>query len=362
MRHPRLLMCSTLIVACSGSVTDIPESIMHVAPPATEPIPSAPEGPSLRVDAGSTEPNDAGQEDAGFVAVDAGVGSAGPDAGVSSRCADAGPPRNGLKLWLQAGVGLTVENNRVTAWADQSGGAPATMGNPAQRPTLVANGLNGKPFVRFTGGREALQRSVPVDGLRELTIAVVNATPALWKDDPAEWCHRRDCNPNGPPGQRVVSETGCSGTYQKVLWWNGTADWTGVYLSPKQEEISFRFGTGAKTYSDNPCNIRHDPKVAWPRSSSIKTSFSFTVAIHKDITDRLYVHGEKVSETQSPGGMAVVKAQDRLDIGNGFGWVEGTNRGGDIAEVLVYTRALADAERSELERYVHCSLFPERIK
>ena len=274
-------------------------------------------------------------------------------------CTNARPPSAGLLLWLRAGVGVTLENGRVSAWADQGGGAPAAMANTDQRPTLVPNVLAGKPIVHFEGGRQALQRVVPINGLTQMTIAFVNATPSLWKDDPNEWCHHTGCDPKAGAGARVVSETGCSGTYQHVLWWDGIGDWTGVYLSPKQEEIGFRFGNGQKTYSPNPCNMAHDPSVAWPRPQSIAQSFSLTVAVHDGTTNRLYVHGQKVSETPTPGGAAIVKAGDRLDIGNGFGWVEGTNRGGDIGEVIVYDRALPDDERTTLEAYAHCSLFPE---
>ena len=293
-------------------------------------------------------------------AVDAGLaGHDAGDGGAASACNGAAPPRDGLVLWLRAGEGVTAEGGRVRAWADQSGGAPATAPTDDQRPTLIANALAGKPIVHFEGGRQALQRTTPIDGLRELTVAFVNATPVLWKDAQDEWCHHAGCDPKAGRGVRVVSETGCSGTYEHVLWWNGTADWTGVYLSPKQEEVAFRFGNGAKTYSNDPCSMVHDVQVAWPRPASVRESFSLTVAVHAQLENRLYVQGEEVLRLPVPGGAeAAVRAGDRLDIGNGFGWVEGTNHGGDVAEVLVYRRALPDAERRALESYVACTLFP----
>ena len=292
--------------------------------------------------------------DAGFAGDDAGDG--GP---ASATCDRAAPPRDGLVLWLRAGEGVTAEGGRVRAWEDQSGGAPAIAPTDDQRPTLVANALAGKPILHFEGGRQALQRTTPIDGLRELTVAFVNATPVLWKDGQDEWCHHDGCDPKAGRGVRVVSETGCSGTYEHVLWWNGTADWTGVYLSPKQEEVAFRFGNGAKTYSNDPCSMVHDVQVAWPRPASVRESFSLTVAVHDRLENRLYVQGREVLRLPVPGGAeATVRAGDRLDIGNGFGWVEGTNHGGDVAEVLVYRRALPDAERRALESYVACNLFP----
>ena len=314
------------------------------------PAPQAPAvdaAADLAPDAAATTSRDGGQPDAGRV-----------DASAASSCANADPPRSGLLFWLRAGVGVVEENGRVASWADQAGGAPAKMDNVDQRPTLVPGALAGKSILHFEGGRQALQRDVPINGLSGLTVAFVNATPTLWKDDPNEWCHHAGCDPQGPAGPRLISETVCSGTYEHVLWWNGNGDWTGVYLSPKREEIAFRFGNGAETYSPNPCDLVHDPWVAWPRPKSIDAAFSLTVAIHDATRNRIYVHGTKVSDTPIPGTDTTVKAGDRLDIGNGFGWVELTNHGGDVAEVLVYGRALPDAERAQLETYVHCNLFP----
>ena len=319
---------------------------------------------------GGTTPKpvvDVGQPiDAKVASVDAGAkgqGDASPVVLMPAACASASPPKMGLALWLRAGVGLTIDNGRVSAWADQSGGTPAVQSDAARRPLVMAAvlGQGSKPMLRFEGGRAALQRDVRIDGLTEMTVAFVNATPMLWKPG-NEWCQKQGCDAKKPQGPRVVQETGCSGTYQHVLWWQGTGDWTGVYLSPKQEEVSFRFGNGSKTYWPEPCSLPNDPWVAWHRPKSIGTAATYTVAVHAGLLNRLYVFGEKVSETPVPGGKdPAVHAIDRLDIGNGFGFAEGTNKGGDVGEVLVYRRALGDAELKELDRYVLCNLFPERL-
>ncbi len=340
-----------VMAACYGPAspaTPEAETDAGAALPAPESPPASP------VDSGPAQAN---VEDASVAPRDAGT------APPTTTCATATPPRDGLALWLRAGVGVTLEGDRVTSWADQSGGPPALPPSAGQRPTRVVGALAGKAILHFEGGREALQRTTPIDGLHGLTIAFVNATPTLWKDDQNEWCHHAACDPKAGAGARVVSETGCSGTYEHVLWWNGQADWTGVYLSPKQEEVAFRFGNGTKTYSENPCSVPHDVQVAFPRASSLHTAFSLTVAIHDELENRIYVQGEEALRIPSPGGKeGAVHAGDRLDIGNGFGWVEGTNHGGDVAEVLVYKRALADAERHALEAYVGCNLFPSDTK
>ncbi|MEI6122896.1 MAG: PKD domain-containing protein [Bacteroidota bacterium] len=58
----------------------------------------------------------------------------------------------GLSLWLKADEGITLNSGHVSVWADQSGnGNTATQSTLANQPLYVANGLNGKPLLRFDG-------------------------------------------------------------------------------------------------------------------------------------------------------------------------------------------------------------------
>jgi hypothetical protein len=57
-----------------------------------------------------------------------------------------------LLLWLRADRGVSVQAGRVAAWADQSGNAMDAMAtDPVVRPTLVVDGLGGKSVVQFDG-------------------------------------------------------------------------------------------------------------------------------------------------------------------------------------------------------------------
>lgn len=58
-----------------------------------------------------------------------------------------------LIYWVKADEDVTTDAlQRVTQWDDQSSSAAhASQADPAKFPTLVANGLNGKPVVRFDG-------------------------------------------------------------------------------------------------------------------------------------------------------------------------------------------------------------------
>lgn len=69
-------------------------------------------------------------------------------------------PAPGYDLWLRADVGVTVNIDKVSAWANQSGyGKHATMSTPSRQPALVLNALNGLPVIRF-GGAQSLNLTI----------------------------------------------------------------------------------------------------------------------------------------------------------------------------------------------------------
>lgn len=61
-------------------------------------------------------------------------------------------PALGLELWFDAQHGITQADGGVSLWKDRSPFArDANQGTASLRPTLVAQGLNGKPSVVFDG-------------------------------------------------------------------------------------------------------------------------------------------------------------------------------------------------------------------
>ncbi|NDD66425.1 hypothetical protein EBZ35_02070, partial [bacterium] len=57
-----------------------------------------------------------------------------------------------LALWLMADRGVTAKDSKVVTWVDWSGKQHHVYQNQGDRlPTLVENGLNGRPVVRFDG-------------------------------------------------------------------------------------------------------------------------------------------------------------------------------------------------------------------
>ncbi|HEY3416195.1 MAG TPA: Ig-like domain-containing protein, partial [Armatimonadota bacterium] len=63
---------------------------------------------------------------------------------------DPTPVTSNLTLWLKADTGITKDgNNKISAWADQSGqGHNVSQGNANYQPVYTENILNGRPVVR----------------------------------------------------------------------------------------------------------------------------------------------------------------------------------------------------------------------
>ena len=59
---------------------------------------------------------------------------------------------SGLRLWLDAGAGVTSSGGVVSQWNDQSGaGFNASQGTSSARPSLVSSVINSRPVVHFNG-------------------------------------------------------------------------------------------------------------------------------------------------------------------------------------------------------------------
>ncbi len=67
-------------------------------------------------------------------------------------------PLTSLAVWLKQDAGvMTNDATEIVSWSDQSGnGAHATSGLSGTRPTLVANQINGASVARFDGTNDAL--------------------------------------------------------------------------------------------------------------------------------------------------------------------------------------------------------------
>ena len=123
-----------------------------------------------------------------------------------------------------------------------------------------------------------------------------------------------------------------------ALFWNETASWGCVNVSPFQSQVKFRFGT---TQTGN--------LPAYSRPVSAGANFTLTTAMKNAGTDSMYING---ALALSQGGKLTALA-GISPVGNvGRGYNDNSYFGGKIAEVIVYTRALSDTERQQVEGYL----------
>jgi phage tail tube protein FII len=82
---------------------------------------------------------------------------------------------SGLRLFLRANAGVTADGNgKISAWSDQSAyGNHATQATAGNRPTLIANALNGMPAARFNGSSAFLDLPHFLSGLTSAELFVV---------------------------------------------------------------------------------------------------------------------------------------------------------------------------------------------
>ena len=228
-----------------------------------------------------------------------------------------------MALWLKADAGVTVTGTAVSTWADQSGHArDATQTTAAYQPMFVASNsaINNKPVVRFDGTDDRMTFPLSVQGLSGMTIILVTA---CLRD---QW--------NGPPGDYNTNAPA-------ICWHSGS--WFGVSVGPWQRKIPWRFGGGLMA-------------PEYIRPTSIGASFSRTTTIKNGTTASLYVNGEWVMDKTGEPATITDASQPTGYLAYFFAG-GGNCFNGDFAEVIVYTRALSNAERLAVDGYLNTKYF-----
>ena len=234
-----------------------------------------------------------------------------------------GPPVvSGLVLHLDADAidGLS-DNDPVAQWDDLSGeDNHATQGTSGYRPIYKTNILNGKPVVRFDGSDDRL--NFPNLGISSgnnpLTIIVIFTPHSLpevdnWQVSDALIAFRNQHNL-----MLVFADQGGSGV---------------------PEEISVR------------AELSQSGWTTLVRSDALENFNSYLIYVDFDTTNgwRLFQGGSlKQSNSNTE---TIVSGTDITAIGGVGG---GTNRfyEGDIAEILIYNRALTTQEKEDVEQYL----------
>ena len=233
-------------------------------------------------------------------------------------------PSLNLKVWLKAGD-WTASGGKVSEWTNRGEDTiHITQTQADQQPTIVANQINGLPTLRFDGTNDSLSFPLSVNGLTGMTIALVSLANA-------------------------DEDGGGSQAEHAAIFWDETTGWGTVYVSPFQTNVKARFGTTATT-----------TRMSYTREN-IQDKQTMTLAIKGGTNDSLYVNGEEVISLASQG--AIAGCQDTGYLGKGLKdtLLSDTYFSGEIAEVLIYSRALSASERLSLEAYLREKYFPPEV-
>jgi hypothetical protein len=219
---------------------------------------------------------------------------------------DVRPVSDGLVLDLRADRGLTLDGDgRVATWEDASGRSHhAHQAVPASRPVLIRDAVNAQPAIRFDGVGSFLHLTDQVLSSQRFTMFA------------------------------VASDDG-SGSHREILSnWNAAADnsVTSVFLGTT--------GPATVRFSDN---FSSAGDVRSPREHFLLT------AVSSDYDATVF---QNQSELSHKGTMLAARNLKAPYVIGRQGSLNGEYWNGDIAEILVYNRALSDDERKQVTRYL----------
>ncbi|HXJ56204.1 MAG TPA: LamG-like jellyroll fold domain-containing protein [Verrucomicrobiae bacterium] len=241
----------------------------------------------------------------------------GTSAAVSLTSGPAGPTdlpvTSNLQLWLRADGGVSLGNgDAVLEWADQSGNANnAAQADENLAPVLVNASINGKPALRFDGNDDYLE-APDSDSLS--IVGDITSLYVLRFDDFATF--------------RAV--------WAKTI--NNLPAPTDIYTLPGSGTVRIYRGDGTLAGIQS-----SDGAQPYPAGSYILAGFD-----QAGTTFSHYLNG------QANGSSIITVTPSDLDtplrIGTRADLV--TKFKGDMAELLIYDRALSTSERRAAERYL----------
>lgn len=222
-----------------------------------------------------------------------------------------------LELWLESDMGVyTLNGSNVAAWADQSGnGNHAVQATAVNQPAYVTNQLNSLPVIRFNRNNlHFLQTVSPIgiSGSQDRTIIIINK-PEITANI-LQWSFGF-----GDPNSNPTPYRFFGGMTLDTTW--TTAGFAG-------------FNYGANSHV-NAYNILC---YMFPQASTLCSNLL------------VYRNGTSLPVTTRTGTDGTINTLNTVfDIGRA-----GPSNlfGGDIAAILVYSKALSTQERQSVEQYL----------
>jgi len=208
------------------------------------------------------------------------------------------------RLWLDAATGVTTVSGKVNKWVCRASNSWLyfVQDTDASRPSLITNALNGLPIVRFNGSSHRLI-----------------GPGATWS------------------GDATVLFVAKSTTATGYLFWDGSIT----------SDNAFHFGWS----SSRPTLFGNGWNNQVPRALSgvnALNSYLLCSGVLSTTTSGIWVNGITPAGSTSATGQLIQTANATCHIGYDNYW----SFSGDIAEIVIYPRALTAAERQEAEGYL----------
>jgi hypothetical protein len=223
-------------------------------------------------------------------------------------------PPAGLQMWLRADQGVKTNGATVAAWLDQSAaGNSAVQEKPGAQPTLVANALAGRPSIRFDGSDDFFALPDGFSDFRAGLTAFVVTRPAPG----GAWSRFIDLDV-GPACENIVF--GRKDAPDKLGFWvytnsatKGKVEAPGAVIANEVQSFCALLAPGGKVtlYRNGAAVATGDTST--PKSTSRKPN--------------------TLAKSNSGGGDPLFK--------------------GELFEILLYNRALTEAERAYVESYLN---------
>lgn len=238
--------------------------------------------------------------------------------------------KNGLQLWLKADGGVQADGSgAVSGWQDQSSngndaGQDDAGATPPDsfRPLLVADAVGGKPAVRFDGVDDFLvipnsPSLQPLDG--DWTVAFVGKRAGTSRGDYPQIVGSRPWNAGLDKGWAVAfGQDGRIGSHY--------ADGVAGHDAPTVRAVA-------------PLSL--DTYELWQIEENRSAGFT-----------RFYLTGRTNNTVASPMPSTPIDQINDVYLGSEVEGSDTRRANLDLAELLVYNRALSDAERGNLTEYL----------
>lgn len=230
-----------------------------------------------------------------------------------------------LQLWFKSDAGVTYDANGASLWQDQSGnGNHAIQNTASSRPSFLAHGIAGKPVVRFDGNDDYMA----IQNLQYNTAGGINGITvfALVRSQSS--------------APQIIA------SFDRDEYWH-------LAIKDAADQNAGWDTTDSGNHLDNLRSPAGHLDGHW---HLIYGRFEAGGGAPDKL---LYIDGQVAAQINAHGGNALGTGATRfgfVGVGSKAAAFNGT-RGplnffaGDLAELLIYHRALSDEERQQIEQY-----------